>query len=157
MPILYKLRWLVIGASIVLFLASLGEPAILFQQMISTSVAHHTVTGRLVAKSGLYMLFAGFFGPFSLNFAGIANPLLWVGWLLLGLGKRKPALITLGIAAALTLQTFQLLRGTLPFDEADVNKGLMVRPLLGFFLWIGSILLPLLAAALIPKPASSPA
>lgn len=86
------------------------------------------------------------FSPLFLNFAILANPLLLVGWILLGKQKFRAASITLGIAVFCALQTFQLRVFPLLEDEAGANVSYLTHPLIGWDLWMTAILLPFAAA-----------
>ncbi|WP_419805890.1 hypothetical protein [Terriglobus sp.] len=146
MPLL-RIATVVISA--VLWGWSFSLPAIVFR--LSTDNGRHNMPFETETYSGMGMFFASILGPCFLNFAGVANILLLVGLILLLRNRPRGARINLGIAALLTLQTFQMRLIEFPFDEAGVRNGLLLHPLVGWYVWAGSILLPLAVAFLLPS------
>lgn len=147
------MRFLRIGAVLVsagLWGWSFSLPAILFRYALRAD--HPGLPLQTETYSGMGMFFASLLGPCFLNFAGVANVLLMVGWVLLLRNAVRGARINLGIAALLTLQTFQMRFVEFPFDEAGVNNGLLLHPLVGWYVWVASIVVPLAVAFLLPKP-----
>lgn len=141
-------RRLAVLGSVLLYIASLRTPAILFQ-------LNHPGTR---VESGAAMLWFSGWGLFQLNFAGVANPLLFVSWFLLGFGRLRGAFVCLLIAVGFALQTFQLRSlNEVDFDEAGVLTGHMLHPLAGWYLWMASLLLPLAAAWLLRRVVPPPA
>ena len=126
--------------ALALFASSFALPAILFRRM------SHGPGGRLwpaglVVKTGKTMALGSLLGPLFGNFAVAANPLLFVGCILMLRRKTKAAIVCLGLAVLLALQTFQLM--VLPYheDEGGVLVSFMVRPLVGWYCWFGAMLL----------------
>lgn len=142
------LRIATVAVSAVLWGWSFRLPAIVFR--LTTDNGRHNMPFETETHSGMGMFFASILGPMFLNFAGVANILLMVGWLLLLRNRPRGARINLGIAALLTLQTFQMRFIEFPFNEAGVRNGLLLHPLAGWYLWVGSIVLPLAVAFLVP-------
>ncbi len=147
------MRKLAIGAvilvSIALWIVSLRLPAILFAEYSSTphnGALLPQISGPTFPHVclGRTMLLTSLFGPFWLNFAGGANVAWIVGCIQLLRCRERPARIALLIALGLTLQTFQLRLVAFPFDEGGVMKGAFVHPLLGWYVWVASLALPLL-------------
>ena len=130
---------------LILYVASLSQPAILFR-LASTAGGHVQMQAGTVVRSGAKMVFLSLFGPFLLNFAVLANPLLVAGGVLLLRRRTRAALVSLAVAALLALQTFQLLIFPIPEDEGGVMHAYMVRPLAGWYCWFAAILLALALA-----------
>ena len=130
---------------IALFALSLQQPAILFRQ-VSTGPGGVEFPAGHVIKTGMQMAFGGLFGPFFGNFAGLANPLLLAGCILILLRRTRGAILCLAFAVPLALQTFQL--KSMPYyeDEGGVMLSYMVHPLAGWYCWFGAILLALTLA-----------
>lgn len=130
--------WLILS-SLLLWIVSLCVPALAFHENPgpNVSVVHH---------SGFEMMFASIFGPFELNFAILANPLLLISWILLGKQKFRATYITLGFALFFALQTFQLYVTPFMEDEGGSNKSYLTHPLIGWYLWMAAIILPFAAA-----------
>jgi hypothetical protein len=150
-----SVRLAVIGGCIALYLVSLYMDAIQFIENPGTPNTH------IIAHSGIIMFFMSIFGPLSGNFAILANPLLWAGWLMIWSQKYRGAVITLAIAFLFTLQTFQLRGQLIDEDEGGVNVSYMNHLLPGWYVWVLAILIPLAAAAYFkwfaPKPPTPPA
>jgi hypothetical protein len=144
-------RWVraAVVISMLLFAASLVTPAIRFALVHG----HHphprpSDVRQVESKTGFAMLFSSLFGPFYLNFAGVANPLLIVAWWLLWYRRSNAAPILLVVALLLSLQTFQLYQSGIAADEGGVMYDEMLRPLVGFYLWVASMAVPLVASLL---------
>jgi hypothetical protein len=101
-------------------------------ERVWTSQGYETITG-------LELLFAGVFGLLRMNFAGLANPLLWLSWLLLGRKKYDAAVAVSIVALLLSMQTFQLIVDPFLFDEGGVKLGYLSSVRLGFLSWIASM------------------
>lgn len=144
----FRLRLSVVLLSAALFIASLCLPAILFHDTVPDG--RGTNFPRIAAGtedvSGLGMLLSSIFGPSFGNFAGLANPLLLLCWILLLARKARAALICSIAAALLTLQTFQLYSHPMMLDEGGVVQGTLIHPLAGYYFWIASILITCLAS-----------
>jgi hypothetical protein len=134
-------RLLVIFISLGLWLVSIFLPAVQFHENPGSTWSH-TIT-----HSGFEMLFfSALFGWFSGNFAFLANPLLLFGWIFLGQQRYRRALCWLAPAPLLAMQTFQLRHTTWHEDEGGVNNSFMTHPVIGWYVWLASILLPLAVA-----------
>jgi len=135
-----SVRLAVVGACIALYLLSLYMDALQFIENPGTPNA------QIIHHSGIIMFFMGIFGPLSGNFAILANPLLWAGWLMIWSQKYRGAAITLFIAFLFTLQTAQLRGQLINEDEGGVNVSYMTHLLPGWWIWVLSIVFPLAAA-----------
>jgi len=138
LPTKPTLRWIILS-SLLLWIVSLLLPALAFNENPGKYV-------RVVHHSGFEMMFASIFGIFELNLAILANPLLLVGWILLGKRKFRGTFITLGFALLFALQTFQLYFTPFMEDEGGSNKSYLTHPLIGWYLWMAAIILPFAAA-----------
>ena len=142
----FLLTLLVLALVLALYIKSFLLPAILFRETASTAGHVFGEPGNLV-RMGSKMAFLSLFGPFLLNFAVLANPLLLAGGTLLLLRRAKMAVTCLALAALFALQTFQLLLFPIPEDEGGVNHSYMVHPLAGWYCWFTAILIALILAA----------
>ena len=124
---------------------ALTHPALLFR-FVSTDYRHIRVVGKTHIYTGIQMLHWSILGPFQGNFAGFANLLLWFSWLSLLIGQNKYLLTSSRWAAILSLQTFQIFLMPMPLDEGGVKHAELIHPLLGYYLWIASIVIVLAAA-----------
>ena len=82
------------------------------------------------------------------NAAWLANPLLFLAWIATGLGRKTPA-VALSVAALVLAASF-MLAGTVVTNEAGLPfpiTGLR----LGYWLWLGSTAIALVAAMLCAK------
>lgn len=128
-----------------LYITSFFLPAAFFRTVVRNAAGVESPAGHR-EKHGTQMAFASIFGPLVLNFAGLANPLFIAGCVLLLTGKSKPAVWVLALALLFTLQTFQMLKYPFYEDEARVMVSYLVRPLVGWYCWTGSIALALALA-----------
>jgi hypothetical protein len=146
-------RWVRVAVvlSVLLYGASLLAPAISFARV----QGHHPHPSHYVqieSKTGFEMLFSSLFGPFYMNFAGFANLLLVVSWWMLWFQHGRGTKVLLSLALLLAMQTFQLYSSGMPADEGSVMFYEMLRPLVGFYLWVASIAVPLAALLLQRRP-----
>lgn len=144
----FLLRLCVVLLSAALFIVSLCLPAILFRDTIPDGRGTNfpRIATGTENVSGMGMLLSSIFGPSFGNFAGLANPLLLLSWILLLARKTRAALICSIAAALLTLQTFQLYSHPMMLDEGGVVQGTLIHPLAGYYFWIASILITCLAS-----------
>ncbi|MGI4831759.1 MAG: hypothetical protein ACRYFU_26795 [Janthinobacterium lividum] len=134
-----------VAVSVPLFILSFFLPAILFRS-VKLHESKYLPSGDMQVYSGSSMAMVSVFGPLSLNFAGVANPLWIAGCALLLARKSRPARLSLVLAALLALQTFQLRIQPLPYDEGEMVQGLLVHPLIGWYTWFTALLLPLVCS-----------
>jgi hypothetical protein len=80
------------------------------------------------------------------NFAAIANPLLWLSWALFVSREFRGARTVSIFALLASLLTIQLIFKPLPLDEGGVNLAYLHYPLTGFFCWILSMVIVLVAS-----------
>jgi hypothetical protein len=95
---------------------------------------------------GAELLFTGWFGLWLGNFAVLANPALWLGWLLFGTRRNRGASICAAAALLLAMLTFQLAFRPYYFDEAGAKRGYLETPEPGFLCWVASMALILVSS-----------
>jgi hypothetical protein len=142
------LRFAIVLTGIVLYAPALSHPALLFRIIAYSrfnGVSNVTVI-RMQTYTGAQMLHNSIVGPLILNFAGLANPLLWFSWLFLLSGRIHHAFLSSRGAAILSLQILQNLLFPVPMDEGGVQHAELVHPLFGYYLWASSILITLAAS-----------
>jgi hypothetical protein len=132
---------LLVAVSLVLFVAACFAPALSFR-VYSSDPARYTIE----VNRGGNILFIGWMGVLVGQVAWVANPPWVLGIGLLFFERIKGARILLTLAALLALSTLRLYRSEMPYDEGGVTKMLLQAPLLGFYLWLSSIVLALVAA-----------
>jgi len=142
---LFFLRFAVVLTGIALYVQALSHSALLYRITAHSWNGSNTFI-RMQTYTGAQMLHNSMVGPFVLNFAGLANPLLWFSWLLLLSGRIDYAFLSSRAAAILSLQTFQNLLFPIPLDEGGVQHAKLAHPLLGYYLWAASILITLAAS-----------
>jgi hypothetical protein len=126
---------IVITASIILYAVACCLPALEFKNSNSAPDIMFGLRALVVGWSGI---FAGVFGWY-------ANP-LWVFALFFCL-LRKPGFGAVFAVAALAiaLTTFGVVGQELPGDEGNVTRTTVVALLPGFYVWLASLCVPLLA------------
>jgi len=124
---------------------ALTHPALLFH-FVSTTPRGIRTPYKMHIYTGAEMLHWSILGPFQANFAGCANVLLWFSWLSFLIGQNKYLLASSRWAAILSLQTFQIWLMPMPLDESGGNHAELIHPLLGYYLWIASIVIVLAAS-----------
>lgn len=124
-------RWILIGASVGPFLVSL------------TQTCFYLVRGdRLLdwGGPGIALLLVGGFGLLDGVVAWLANPPLFLSWIILAIGSRR--LSGLGVIAAFVsfcLSLSFLLQVELVPDFANGGRGKIVGYGPGYWMWVGSI------------------
>jgi hypothetical protein len=129
--------FLLLGA--VVYIASCVLPALSFRVL-------QTSPPRIENYRGIAVLLLGWYGLWCRQPAWLANPLLAVSFYLLLAGRRQLAISVLLLAFLLALCTWAAKSQEFIADEGGVTKMTMVRPLLGCYLWLASILLLIGAA-----------
>jgi hypothetical protein len=139
-----RIRQNLVRASVILWFISLVLPAAQFRAPDGSIIYHWGI--------GMF-LNAGFFGWFRFNFAFLANPLLFFGLKYIRQQRYFRAICCLASAALLTLETFQLLHGNFyeMTEGVEMVKWLeeishMLHPTIGWYVWVTSIVVPLVAA-----------
>ncbi len=84
----FPLRLSIVVFSAALYWMALTHPALLFR-LVSTDYRLVRVVGKTHVYTGIEMLHWSILGPFQGTFAGFANLLLWLSWLLLLIGQIK--------------------------------------------------------------------
>ncbi|AKQ68264.1 hypothetical protein A176_005176 [Myxococcus hansupus] len=131
-------------ASGVLFAVSCALPAV---------VAYNTGTRELESMWGLSMLTDGWMGPVANLWGWFANPLLLLSLPLLAKGRYRWA-FWLGIAAVIVgLSTFSWYTNPIPVNEGGSRSRRLELsyPTLGFFCWMGSLVMVPASAALLAR------
>jgi hypothetical protein len=95
---------------------------------------------------GVELLFTGWFGLMMGNAAVLANPALWLSWVLFSLRLDRAARVVAAAAILLAMLTFQLLVQPYYFDEAGTKRGYLESPQSGFVCWVASMALILAAS-----------
>jgi hypothetical protein len=85
----------------------------------------------------------------------LANPLLLLGWSLFLMRRDRWAAATLGVALLFAMQTFQLRESGMYEDESGSNISYLNHPLIGWYLWVAAMLLPLAAALVFRRRSAS--
>jgi hypothetical protein len=88
---------------------------------------------------GAELLFTGWFGLLLGNFAVLANPALWISWVLFWFRQDRGATVSSAAALLIAMLTFQLLVRPYYFDEAGAKRGYLERPEIGFLCWVASM------------------
>jgi hypothetical protein len=73
------------------------------------------------------------------NFAVLANPALWLGWLLFWTRHNRAATVCALVELAVAMLTFQLSVRPYYFDEAGARRGYLESPEVGFVCWVVSM------------------
>jgi hypothetical protein len=138
-------RWIdrppaVLGGSIALYLASCLLPALMLHTGGYTYARDMKATWHWTGHEslrGAQLLFTGWFGMLLGNFSVLANPALWLAWILYGSRQYRAA----NWLAGLAIMTFQLLRQPYYFDEAGARRGYLKYPEIGFLCWLAGMAL----------------
>ena len=95
---------------------------------------------------GAQLLLTGWFGLLLGNFAVLANPALWLSWILFWAQQDRSSVVSSAVALLLAMLTFQLSLRPYYFDEAGAKRGYLQTPEIGFVCWLASMALILLAS-----------
>ena len=145
--IAFHLRLAVFAASLALFAVALFLPALHF----------HTIHNGVLSKPpgvstteedwpGYEALAMSVLAPLVGEFAGLANLFLLVAWFFLFRDQFQKVAIFAGLAAASAMLTLQLFSTDVPLDEGGGGRDERMTHLgPGFYVWLASILLPMLA------------
>jgi hypothetical protein len=109
----------------------------------------------IITHVGWKMLLVSIAGPMDGNLAILANPLLLLGWSLFLMRRDRWAAATLGVALLFAMQTFQLRESGMYEDESGSNISYLNHPLIGWYLWVAAMLLPLAAALVFRRRSAS--
>jgi hypothetical protein len=131
---------LLIAGSVLLFAAACFAPALSFR-VYSSDPERYTIE----VNRGGNILFIGWMGVLVGQVAWVANPVWVLGIGFLFFERIKGARILLTLAVLLALSTLRLYRSEMPYDEGGVTKMLLHAPLVGFYLWLSSIGLAVVA------------
>jgi hypothetical protein len=134
-------RWAIV-VSVILFGVACALPALEFQKFVQGVVQGPDV------KIGVTLLLIGWLGPFALQFAWFANPLLGLSLWALAFRRWNRAAVFAVLALLLSVQTFQLFWQDVPADEGRVGQLRLQQVQPGFFAWQGAILVALATAVL---------
>src|ERR1700722_20040768 len=119
------IRFAFVLISAALYVLSVSRPAMMFH----LKPPYNPLQNRLHIHTGTQMLTLSIFGPLQMNFAGLANPLLWASWLFLLFGNLRNTFACAFSAALISLQTFQLILIPIPLDESGNNYETLLRPM----------------------------
>jgi hypothetical protein len=146
--------------SIAIYLAACLLPALMLHTggyIYTKDLQKNWRWGGNESLRGAELLFIGWFGLLIGNFAVLANPALWLSWLLLGTRRDRGAVWCSAIALLLAMLTFQLIFQPYRFDEAGAKLGYLAFPHIGFYAWIASMALIAFAALKAPRDTANPA
>jgi hypothetical protein len=142
-------RPVVLGSSVVLYIASCFLPALLLHTGSFIYGAHTDPVWKWDGHEslrGVELLFTGWFGLLLGNFAVLANPLLWLSWVFFALRQHRAAIISVAAALLIAMLTFQLSFRPYYFDEAGAKRGYLESPEAGFVCWLASMALVLFSS-----------
>jgi hypothetical protein len=175
-------RWLIVVLSVAMYVSSLMLPALRlrFHTVVSLDQPSEPAINAaptyppvltppppppppsaprpdpLISHDGWKMLLVSVFGPLEFNFAGLANLFLPLGCIAFLLRRDRTAAILLGVALLFAMQTFQLIYSGIEEGESGDFQSYLVHPLLGWYLWVGAMLLPLAAALYFRRKSAAP-
>jgi hypothetical protein len=121
-----KARWLLVGASVSLFLVACATPAL---ELVGNA---HTYT--FGAEALIEGPLAGFLG----QFAWFANLLLLPALLLALTGRLRACAVCAFVGLAIANQTWTLVGSQIPGDEGGVTHYTVKSLQIGFYLWLAS-------------------
>lgn len=135
--------------SIALYVASCGLPALMLHTggyVYGNDLKPSWRWDGHESLRGAELLFTGWFGLVVGNFAVLANPALWLSWLLFGLRRDRGASVSSAVAVVIAMLTFQLSVKPYYFDEAGAKRGYLESPQIGFICWVASMVLILVSS-----------
>lgn len=141
-------RQLLLVGSVALYVLACLLPAVL----LHTGSNSYTRTGPKLTWNGYQslkgweLLLTGWFGIFTGNFAVLANPLLWLSWLLFGSRRERGAIGFSAAALLFSMFTFELIVRPYYFDEGGVVCGYLKSIEAGFVCWVASMALILVSS-----------
>jgi hypothetical protein len=150
-------RPMVLLSSLALYIASCFLPAVLLHTGGYTYGRDMAASWRWYGHESLRggeLLFTGWFGLLLGNFAVLANPALWLSWVLFWFRQNRGATIFSAAALLLAMLTFQLAVRPYYFDEAGARRGYLQTPEIGFFCWLASMALILISSIRARRAAS---
>ncbi len=135
--------------STVLFIVSCALPAL---------VLYNTATKQEDTMSGVTLLLTGWLGVFVMQGGWFANPLLAVTLLLLLMGRYRGAFWTGFLAVLVGLSSLSWYFHSIPADEgvSPTRQLELLYPTLGFFFWLGSLLVGPVSASILAKREAEP-
>lgn len=123
-------------ASVVIFVAACLCPALDFRVFTSDPQDYRVVTDR-----GGNLLLLGWWGVLAGVPAWLANP-CWVASVVAEYWHHPALALGLSVAALLLASsTFRLRRKAVARDEGGVSQALLLRPRIGFALWLAAMAL----------------
>ncbi|MBJ6759142.1 hypothetical protein JGU66_00115 [Myxococcaceae bacterium JPH2] len=116
-------------------------------------VLFNTGTGKEDSMWGATLLLLGWMGAFVMLWGWFANPLLLLTLILLLLGKYRGAFWVGVVAVLVGLSSLSWYLHSIPADEAgSADRQLeLLYPTLGFFFWMGSLLVGPVSAPILAK------
>jgi hypothetical protein len=128
--------------SMALYSASCFLPALMLHTggyIYEKDMTPHWIWNGHESLRGGQLLFSGWFGLLTGNFAVLANPALWLSWLLFRGQQDRGASVFASAALLIAMLTFQLSVRPYYFDEAGARRGYLETPEIGFFCWLASM------------------
>jgi hypothetical protein len=137
------------GLAILLYVAACATPALHFEQIENAARGPTIMKGYEAALLGWQALFAG-------NFGWIANLPFAVSLGFVLTGSWKPAAVCSGLALLLALDSLLLMGDRIKADESGLNHMVLNRLHIGFYLWVASMAIVLLASIWLRRASSPP-
>ncbi|XXF79349.1 hypothetical protein P2318_06240 [Myxococcaceae bacterium GXIMD 01537] len=134
-------------ASLVLFIIACATPAM---------VCFKTSSGGDETMFGFVLLLLGWLGVVDMNFGWFANPPLALALLFLALRKFTVSAVLSGLALLIALSSLSWYIHPMSADEGGVGRLILKYPHVGFFCWVGSILVVLGASLTLRSRAQAP-
>jgi len=126
--------------SVVLFLIACVSPALVLHMKEQLGAAgsrwqgYQSISGAALLGIGLAL------GWMRFNFTAFANFPLWISWILLARGRYSGSRFFSLLALAMSIETLQLIVQPYLTNEGGTTEGYLAFPHVGFYCWIGSML-----------------